>query len=1072
MVFDSSPKNTYRPEDDQPERDRAGSKGADHLYNGEGGITAERQRSNKLVPGNSGGGAGERFAEKQNAFDPKESGAHVSDRQAGKTPPDRLVTASDLALLTMIGLQPGQDPGHALSADDRSFLGHIAERAGCRITLDRRMGKEEAKAESLNTQAQLQARGVNVYSEVQLAPSNGWFTGGVDKENSQVKAVMFVPQGSNQGLRLSMEQDRIVGVDAVTVGGGPHYPDFVKPVAISVLQQYGINQVQAIGGADIVQVKDAISRKLGGPGWAQQPTGLASEPVQAPRAGADNSPAAQPKIDQTPAVPLPAEHAEKILGAFKSSKESLEKTGEMLNKGIERMTAQIRAENKNASHNQLVELFKNPNSIIASMGAQYQPLDALEKTILGANPSQVSSQRVSDCIKAYQDCAKFMRATAGKLPADKNNPDALTKSLDMADKSIAEFSRRYTAATKPEQKSAPALAAESRTTDTASKSAQTDNQPTKPGNGAEKAPSASQGLSGIFSSLRQFISDRQAGQAKPDSAKPDLTKQASEPAAKQSPLELAEKFSKNLREYQKVWTKDLPAEQKERLGEALDTVMSGNIRELSKYLHDGEKPLSSDARAAFTEILYRQGISTGESGSSDSEANNSLMSLHLGDSPDHIVVSAYLDKQTNQRSYDVKVETRDPILGDFEGPLAKDRAEIDKWAVDLQHHMLQKNDVANSLKDCAMELTDGWGAFANVFNDDSGNGIMSGHQTMAQDQYDQIKDDLNKFDPIPKNATPAEVLSKAQERIKFFEQSSQQLKEAQAFVEREMKPGGKLDGLISPTVFEQFTHTVDVNNKTVEKANRVLTESQKIETKPELARKAAERTEESKPADLSPAIKTASGATVHIGKDGKVDQIDHGDGKVYKANYKEEGGKRVADSYTGLPEGVKDVQFYANGNITYVGKDNKPGEMTIVRGDGTTLKGLSDKHVPSERSEFTEFKFDQQGRMTHIIPSSKAFWEEGVRSREFVWKGDSNELASVAAIAAAARYRDQNGKEQFIIYDRQLQSKSQATCRDNFGNQYQVPAGEHSLDKNGVYTPRFSSAGTKHGLRHNDCPTP
>lgn len=236
-------------------------------------------------------------------------------------------------------------------------------------------------------------------------------------------------------------------------------------------------------------------------------------------------------------------------------------------------------------------------------------------------------------------------------------------------------------------------------------------------------------------------------------------------------------------------------------------------------------------------------------------------------------------------------------------------------------------------------------------------------------------------------------------------------------------------------------------------ANKTVDQSQPSKPADQQANKPLDKVNTT-PSTLPPGVrKTASGATVHIGSDGLIEKIEHSDGTAFTITFKTENGKRVVEDYSGLPDGAKDIMVYPNGNITYTGKDNKPGEMTIVRGDGTVIKGLSDQpQFHNKSSNFAEYKFDSEGRITHIVPTSQAFWREGARSREFMWKGNTNELAAVSVISANQRYRDQSGQEHFIVFNHQKQANSQWACHDNFGRQLRVGQGERSLARNGVYT--------------------
>ena len=98
----------------------------------------------------------------------------------------------------------------------------------------------------------------------------------------------------------------------------------------------------------------------------------------------------------------------------------------------------------------------------------------------------------------------------------------------------------------------------------------------------------------------------------------------------------------------------------------------------------------------------------------------------------------------------------------------------------------------------------------------------------------------------------------------------------------------------------------------------------------------------------------------------------------------------------GLASSMKDIKFHPNGNITYESteqsRENKPGEMTIVRGEGTVLPSAkSDRpEFQGRGSEFTEFKFDAEGRFSDILPSSADFWSGKANSRAFAYKDNKS----------------------------------------------------------------------------------
>ncbi len=90
-------------------------------------------------------------------------------------------------------------------------------------------------------------------------------------------------------------------------------------------------------------------------------------------------------------------------------------------------------------------MIKQYEQILAEMSSHYTPLGTLQNEI-ASNPNQLSKGALEKCAAAHANFAKFMRETAAKLPADKDDPNELSVSLTNADNAVSNFSRSIQAA--------------------------------------------------------------------------------------------------------------------------------------------------------------------------------------------------------------------------------------------------------------------------------------------------------------------------------------------------------------------------------------------------------------------------------------------------------------------------------------------------------------------------------------------------------------------------------------------------------------------------------------------------
>jgi len=171
------------------------------------------------------------------------------------------------------------------------------------------------------------------------------------------------------------------------------------------------------------------------------------------------------------------------------------------------------------------------------------------------------------------------------------------------------------------------------------------------------------------------------------------------------------------------------------------------------------------------------------------------------------------------------------------------------------------------------------------------------------------------------------------------------------------------------------------------------------------------------------------GAEVQVGGDGLVEKITRHDGSIIAPAFKtnQDGSRYIAAlnvitanniSYAYVASGrqgkdfalsqadaakspqpdikeYKNIDLAVNANFSYQTENSKPGEMVIVRGDGTVLNHVrsNDNEHLAQQLSYPEFKFDQEGRIALITPPEELLNTGQARKRVFEWKDGTNELA-------------------------------------------------------------------------------